>query len=207
MTDAATRAARDDLAFLKAVSVDRGPLPAILGAHMLGVGLSYAPNLVLVWAIFAGRVPWPDSLMWGTWLPGTALWALIWVCLQWRGGYGGYGGFGPSARVFGAAWGAMGLMTAAMTPFLALAEWATGESYFILWPAIGFILWGGAWSVVAIIRRRLWLMLIGLASFVTAIGCAPFIRTPEVWLVMAGGLLLVFALPGVIIMRLAPRPD
>ena len=206
MTDAAARAARDDLAFLKAVAEDRGPLPAILGAHLLAVGLAFAPNLVLCWAIFSGRADWwPASLSWATWLPGVALWLPAYLYLQVRGH--GRGGFGPSARVFAAAWGAMGLMTVATLALFAVAQSATGQAYFQIWPAFGFVLWGGAWAVVAIIRKRLWLGGIALASFALGVGCAALLRSPEVWLAMAAGLLLVFALPGAVILRLAPRAD
>ncbi len=202
MTDA-IRAARDDLAFLKAVAEDRGPLPAILGMHLLAVGAAFAPDLVLVWAIFTGRVAWPENLAWATWLPGVALWLPAYLVLQIRSH--GRGGFGPSARVFAAAWGAMGLMTAATLLLFATAQTATGEAYFALWPAFGFVLWGGAWSVVAIIRKRVWLGLIALASFAFGVGCAALLKSPEVWLVMAAGLGLVFALPGAVILRQASR--
>jgi len=204
MTDAAVRAARDDLAFLKAVTEDRGPLPAVLGAHLVAVGAAFAPDLVLVWAIMGGRAEWwPARLQWATWLPGVALWLPAYLYLQFRSR--GQGGFGPSARVFAAAWGAMGLMTAATIALFLAAEAATGEAFYRLWPALGFVLWGGAWSVVAIIRRRLWLGLIALASFAIGVGSALILGTPEVWLVMAAGLALVFALPGLVILRLAPR--
>jgi len=206
MTDTSTRAARDDLAFLKAVTEDRGPLPGVLGGHMLGVGAAYAPNLVLVWAIYDHRVPWPEALMWGTWLPGTAVWLVIWLVLQGRMKAMGAGGFGPSARVFGAAWSAVGLMTAATVGLLMTATLATGQTNFIqLWPAFAFVLWGGSWSAIALVRRRWWLGLVALASFAFAIGAAALLAVPEVWLLMAAGLLLVFALPGAVILRQASR--
>lgn len=201
MTNAAQ--ARDDLAFMKAVAEDRGPLPAILGWHLVAVGAAFAPDLVLVWAIFTERLAWPESLRMLTWLPGVALWLPAYLLIQARGR--GRGGFGPSARVFAAAWGAMGVMTLATLVLFAVAQGATGDLYFRLWPAFGFVLWGGAWSVVAIIRKRLWLGGVALASFALGIGCAAMLNTPAVWLVMAAGLALVFALPGAVILRLAQR--
>ncbi|WP_293678423.1 hypothetical protein [uncultured Phenylobacterium sp.] len=200
MTDA-VRAARDDLAFLKAVAEDRGPLPAILGAHLVAVGAAFTPDLVLVWAIYTGRADWwPQSLAWATWAPGVALWLPAYLILQRRGRGQG---FGPSARVFAAAWGAMGLMTVATLALFAAAQAATGAFYFQLWPAMGFVLWGGAWSVVAIIRKRLWLGAIALLSFALGVGCAALLKSPDVWLALAAGLGLVFALPGAVILRQA----
>ena len=208
MTDTATRAARDDLAFLKAVTEDRGPLPAILGGHLLAVGGAYAPNLVLVWAIFSHRIDWPDALMWGTWLPGTALWLPAYLYLQAKAKAQGAGAFGPSARVFAAAWSAVGLMTGATIGLLMTASLTTGQdSFFQLWPAFAFVLWGGGWSAIAIVRRRWWLGLVAAASFAFAIGAAALLAVPEVWLLMAAGLMLVFALPGFVILRAAPKAD
>src|SRR5688572_9230037 len=118
--------ARDDLAFLRAVVDDRGPLPALLGWHLLLVGLAFGPNLALVWAIFEGRAPWPEQLMSLTWAPGVIVWLPAYLWLQ-RGG--GRGAFGPSAKVFGAAWAAMGLMTVATIGLLVTAQVASGVRF------------------------------------------------------------------------------
>lgn len=199
MTDDA-RAARDDLAFLKAVVDDRGPLPALLGWHLLLVGCAFAPNLTLVWAIFAGHVAWPAAWIGLTWLPGVALWLPGHLWLQRTSGRST---LGPSAQVFGAAWAAMGLMTVVTVALLVTAEFAGGLPVMSLWPALGFVLWGGAWSVVAINRRQPWVWGVALGSFAVAITCGVVVGRPEVWLVAAAGLMLSFAAPGLVIVRAA----
>jgi len=68
MTDRA-QSARSDLAFMKEVAEDRGPLPSILGAHLLAVGAPYGLNVIYAWAGMRGFVPWPEEWQVWSWAP------------------------------------------------------------------------------------------------------------------------------------------
>lgn len=193
MTDAA-QTARGDLAFLKAVVDDNGPMPWIFGAHLLTPGLAFGGNFILIWAIYAGRMQWPSDWMNFTWLPGTIVYLPILAVLLVMGARGPAPG--PTGRVFAAAWGTVGLMSAATVSVLVIASYRAGMQFVMVWPPLIFVLYGGAWSVVAFIRRQIWLGLVALGSFITASIAAATMTTPEVWLVDAAGILLVMAAPG-----------
>ena len=193
MTDS-TRAAREDLAFLRALAEDRGPLPTLIGAHLLAVGLPYGLNFILVWAVFAGRAPWwPHAWMWATWIPGTIVYAPACILLHLRGR-----SFtpGPTARLFFTAGSAVGLIVLPILAVMVIAQLRTGIVFAMVWPALSFILWGGAWASLGIIRRKAWHGVVAFGSFATAMASAALIGGPAAWLVMAAGILLFVAAPG-----------
>ncbi len=195
------REAREDLAFMKAVAEDKGPLPGLIGAHLLAVGLPFGLNFILVWAVFAGRAPWwPHGLVWATWVPGTLVYAPISLLLHLRGR-----SFtpGPTARLFFAAWASVGLIVLPILAVMTIAQLKTGLAFAMVWPALSFVLWGGAWASLAIIRRKAWHGIMAVISFATALASAALIDAPEAWLVMAVGILLCVAAPGAAIMRRA----
>jgi hypothetical protein len=68
--------------------------------------------------------------------------------------------------------------------------------FLLLWPPMVFALYGGAWALVGLVRRRLSYAFLAAGSFATAIVCAMPISTPEQWLVMGIGLLAWVAAPG-----------
>lgn len=198
MSDA-MQAARDDLAFLKAIADDHGPLPTLIGAHMLAVGFPYGLNFVLVWAVVAGLLPWwPPEQLSSTWIPGTLLYVPLAVYLHGRGA--SYTA-GPTARLFTAAWSAVGLTALPIVAVMLLAQAKTGIAFAIVWPALSFVLWGGAWASLAIIRRKAWHAAVALGSFATALASAALIGAPGAWLVMAAGMLACIAAPGAAIVR------
>jgi len=193
------RAAREDLAFLKAIADDRGPLPTLIGAHMLAIGLPYGLNFILVWAIFAGRAPWwPADWISASWIPGTVVYVPLAVFLHLRGrSYTP----GPTARLFGAAWGAVGLTALPIIAVMAAAQWRTGIAFATVWPALSFALYGGAWASLALIRGKAWHGVVAAGSFATAVASAALMGAPGAWLVMAAGILLFLAAPGAAIVR------
>jgi hypothetical protein len=200
MTDS-MRAAREDLAFLKAIASDPGPLPILIGAHMVAVGLPYGLNFILIWAIFEGLAPWwPEHLIWATWIPGTIVYLPLALVLHLRGmAYTA----GPTARLFVAAWTAVGLTAVPIVLVMIIAQVRTGIAFALVWPALSFVLYGGAWASLSILRRKAWHAFVAAASFATALSSAALIGMPGVWLVMAAGMLLCLVMPGVAIMRRA----
>jgi hypothetical protein len=194
------RSAREDLAFLKAVVEDRGPLPSVFGAHLLAIGLSYGANLLYIWAARAGYAPWPEAWMNWAWVPGTIPYLPVVLLLVIRGRRQV---LGPTARVFGAAWIAMAAMTVSIVLVMMTASTRTGRQFHDVWPPIAFALYGGSWTVVGLIRRTLPDLVIAVGCFATAVVAAAFIGGPQVWLALGVGLLLFLAAPGAIIMRQA----
>ena len=194
--------ARSDLAFLKAVVDDKGPLMGVFGAHLFWPGLIYGLNFVYIWAIAAGHVPWPwEGLAW-TWVPGTILYTPIPIYLWWRSrGIT----LGPSARGFASAWSTVGAMSAATVGMLLIATAQTGHPFYAVWPGLAFVIYGGCWMAGAVVRRQLWHGLVSIGAFVTALLSAWRIEQPDMWLVSAAGTLLWVAAPGAVILILARR--
>jgi hypothetical protein len=202
MTTESVDGARDDLEFIRAVVGDKGPLGAPFGLHLLLPGLIFGANFLLTWAIATGQAPWPESLADFTWAPGAVIYLLAFFILshRTRGTTSG-----PSGRGFAAAWGMVGVVTAATVLVLAIATYRTGQMFAEIWPSLAFVIYGGAWTVAALIRRKAWLALVALGSFATAAIAASQIGTAAVWLVDAVGIVLFMALPGGAIVYLARR--
>jgi hypothetical protein len=197
MTDDA-RAARDDLAFMKELAEDRGPMPSILGAHLLAVGAPFGLNVVYAWAGLRGFAPWPAQWEVWSWAPGTAVYLPILAFILFRGRNAPQG---PASRAFAAAWTGVGLMTWAIIAVLVVATPRTSPMIWAVWPALAVSLYGGAWTSISLVRRRYWGLAVAAGCFATAIACAALINTPEHWLAMGLGLLLFMAVPGALIMR------
>lgn len=203
MTDA-VQTARRDLAFLKAVTEDRGPLPANFGAHLLAAGLVFGADSVLTWAIRTDRVSWPPELGDFSWLLAWIVYAPIMAILIFMGAR--QPAPGPSGYVVYGAFGVVGAMSAATIAVIQIAARQTGDADVkALWLPLLFVIYGGAWSIIALVRRHAWLALVALGSFLTAAAAAALINTPEIRLVAAAGILLFLALPGAVIVRLAHR--
>lgn len=195
--DQATHARRD-LAFIKAVAEDKGALPSALGWHLIAIGAIYGLDFIHIWAIFTGRAPWPEALQSVPWLPGAIAYlpANLIICLRHR-----HLAWGPTARAFGAAWAAIGIMIVPAVAVLLIGQAQAGHPFFMVWPALAFVLYGGAWAAAAIVRGGPWHWLAALGCFALALLCALLINQPAQWLVMAAGLLLFVALPGLFILR------
>jgi hypothetical protein len=195
--DQATHARRD-IAFIKAVAEDKGALPAALGWHLIAIGTIYGLDFIHLWAIFTGRAPWPEALQSVPWLPGVIAYLPANLVINLRARDMAWG---PTARAFGAAWAAMALMIVPAVAVLLIGQLQAGHPFFMVWPALAFVLYGGAWVVVAIIRGGPWHWLTAAGCFGLALLCAVLIRDPAQWLVMAAGLFAFVALPGFFILR------
>lgn len=191
---------RADLAFLRAVADDGPALPELLGWHLAAVGVVFSAAMVHIWSVYAGVTPWPES--WKPFLsvPGVLLYVpvQIWIARQ-RHGLG----WGPTATACGAAWAAMATMIAPALAVLFLAQRQTGVSFYLAWPALAFVLYGGAWMQAAIVTRRPWYAGVALGCFAVAAASAALVRDNSQWLLMAGGLALLVAAPGLAIVHRA----
>jgi len=193
---------RGDLAFLRAVAEDRGALPEILGWHLIAIGLIWGLDFPHMWGIFAGLFPWPQSLRWIPWLPALPIYALANGWLSWRSRGTP---LGPSARVFGASWAAMAAMIPPAVGVLLVGQSQSGHPFYLVWPALAFVLYGGVWTLAAIVRRKPSHAAAAAGCFCAALLCARLIGDLTQWPVIAAGLFLLVALPGLLIVRSARR--
>lgn len=195
--------AREDLAFMRALVEDRGPLPRPIGEHFLMVGLLYGANVLYAWAGKSGFAPWPagDSALLG-WAPAAVLHIpyALWFTRRTRGFRGG-----PTLAVFGVAWIATVLMTAAIVASIYVAGARTGVDYVPIWPAIAVALYGGSWTVAAVARRSFSYFAVAVGCFATAVLCAALIGTPDVFLALGLGVLFFIGGPGLAIMLRAGK--
>lgn len=198
MTDQ-IQAIRADLAFMKSLAADEGPIPGIVGAHFLAAGLIYGPPAILAWAIMRGFVDLPLGLAGQMGLWPTVVYLPVMALLILRTPRPKPGAATGRAMVVG--WSGVGLTTGAMLAVIFIAGARLHEPrMWQVWTSICFTLWGAAWWVVAMLRRNKGWLVVALGSFVNAVVNACLIATPEEILGAAVGILLWLAGPGLWIM-------
>src|SRR3569833_3197294 len=105
---------------------------------------------------------------------------------------------GPGARLFGLAWASMAAMIPPAILAILLGGARAGQPFYLIWPALAFVLYGGAWVLLALARRSCAAGWVALGCFVTSLLSALLIRDLSQWLVMAAGRLAFVALPGLV---------
>jgi peptidoglycan/LPS O-acetylase OafA/YrhL len=193
--------ARDDLAFMRAVAEDRGPLPPLFGAHIFAVGAIFGANILYAYAGNAGLVPWPRNDMVWSWAPAAAVYALAYLWLHIQTSRRAAEFSGPAARAFAAVWSGVMLATAAMVAVVWIASERLQAPIYAAWPAMALGLYGAAWAVIGIVRKAWWMLGVTAGCFASAVACAFLIGQKEHWLAMGAGLLLFMAVPGWIVWR------
>jgi hypothetical protein len=188
---------RDDLAFLKALAADDGPLPRMAGIQFLLPGLIYGLSTLLAWAIMRGLVPLSQGFagqlgLWPTVIYIPALIVLLFIARKPQPG--------TATRAIVGAWSGVGLTTLSMLAVIFIA----GSRLHIpgvwqVWTSICFSLWGAAWWVFALLRRNKAWFVVAAGSFMTAIINATLIGTPEEILGCGLGILLWLGGPGLVI--------
>lgn len=198
------QAARDDLAFLRAIAEDTGGPPRIMGLHVLAIGAIFGANLIAIWAGLTFDFGLPETWLRWSWAPGAILYipVVIWLSIAGR-----QQAKGPTARLFAAAWAAIGFTCLPIILLTILAASRTGVPYYEIWPALSFLLYGGAWAALGVIRRRAWHGAVALGCLATSFAAAMLIGQSTAWLVMGLGLILFMAVPGWAILRIAPKQD
>jgi hypothetical protein len=197
-------AARDDLAFMRGLVEAAGSRGQFLGGSVfLAAGLIYSAQCLLQWAAFAGLIPIPNGGGLTLGLGPTVLFLLVlgWLIWRLRGAP-----IASSAKAVNAAFSAAGLTNCIMIVVFLTVAWKLRQP--LLWeiyPLMVFALQGAAWIIVFMLRRRLWMLAIGLGWYATAITMAVLINTLDYALVAGLALLLFMALPGLVMMRLARR--
>jgi hypothetical protein len=192
------RSARDDLAFMKELAEDRGPLPAHLGQHIFWPGLLYGLNVIATWAGLSGLIPWPADWQAWAYLPATVIYIPICLIVNLRARRQSWG---PAARMFAAAWSGVALLTFTVVTVVVIASYRAGVNYAVVWPSFALAMYGGSWLVMGILLKRMWALLVAFGCCATAIAMGFLIDMPELWLVMGLGMLFFMALPGFVMMR------
>jgi hypothetical protein len=189
-------AARGNSLFMKALAAEGGDMPTQFGVQLLAPGLLYGATTLVAWAMLSGAIDLPASWMDWLWIPATLIYVPVLLLLSHRARSMIPG---SGARVWVAAWSAMGLMSGAVLLALIMARGRIDAPFLLLWPPMAFALYGGAWTMLAIVRRQSSYGFVAGGSFFTAIVCAMLISTPTQWLVMGIGILLWVAGPGAVI--------
>jgi hypothetical protein len=197
MTDP-MRAARDDLAFMRELAEDRGPLPSHLGRHVFWPGLLYGLNVIATWAGLVGLIPWPEDWQMWAYLPATVVYVPICLWINFRSSKQPWG---PGARMFAAAWSAVALLTFTIVAVVTIASFSARINYAVMWPPFVLAMYGSSWLVMGIMLKRRWSLLVAFGCCATAILMGALVNKPETWLVMGLGLILFMAAPGFVMMR------
>jgi hypothetical protein len=194
---------RSDLAFLKTMAADAGPLPRIVGWQFAAPGLIYGPATILAWAIVRGLVPLSQKFagalgLWPTLIYLPVLAVLVLATRRPPAG--------TATRAMAGAWSGVGLTTLSVIAviFIAGAKLHVPGMWQV-WTSICFSLWGAGWWAFAVLRRDKRWFVVAVGSLLNAVINACLIGTPEQILGTGIGILCWLTGPGLVI-ALQPRP-
>lgn len=188
---------RESIAFLKSLVGD-GTGARRDAAMLLAVGLIFGSLDFLYWLMFAGLVHWPAVTR--NWLALTAVAAfavsLGRVLRTPRPKT-------PAARAAGTALAGVGLALIAAQLAFFVAGHVIHLPQLALWtlPIVLFTLYGAAWSVVFVVRRRAWIGAIAAGCYITAFVCGLLVSAPAEWLAFSVGTFALIAAPGAFMLR------
>jgi hypothetical protein len=190
---------RDDIAFLRDLARDDGSDLAREASNMIVIGLVFGAVTFTYWLVFSGYVALPPTVVSWLWAAGVALMILVHMLLN----RGVSRATGAASRAVAAAWGGIGVSLLAPCLGLMLGGARIGNAHLVLWifPTILFTLYGAAWGVAWVVKRRQWLFNVAFACAMTAFVEGGLVSSPHQWLVLSAGLLLLVALPGAVILR------
>ena len=196
---------REDAAFLRALAQGGAEGSAKDGAILLAVGLIFGVVSLQYWVLDSGLFRAPKALLPWLWLDGVVpfLIVLALITRKFRGQAPG-----AASRALSAAWSGVGAAHIVAAIALAVGGLRLGLPLLASWafPVVLFSMYGAAWSVAFAARRRRAFALNAAGSYLTALLCGAAMGRPEEWLVLAGGLFLLVAIPGAGILRASRRP-
>jgi hypothetical protein len=201
---------RDDLAFMRAVVADRDPLPALYGAHLVAIGACFGPAELVAWVAYSGLAGVSEAWAGRASLSAAIIYVPLLAAILARGfRVGAYGGV--SQRAVWLIWAGVGAMTLALAVgFIGASarDDLDGEQVMIMWLPALLALYGGAWTLKALLRRAPWHGIVAAGCYVASIACA-WTATPSrpasQHLLAGLALLAFFAAPGLAIMLAARR--
>lgn len=197
----AKQAARDDLAFMKALVEGRGGLPKNFGLVYFLAGAIYGVQVLLQGLAAVG---WIALAPIGHLIVGVAPTIVFLVVLSislWRDRKQPI--TGATQRGLNGAFGATGLANGALAVMFGII--AIRQESFLLWlmfPIVAFTLQGAAWFLAYMLQRKRWVLGIAIGWLATALVMTLTIETTPLYIVAVGfGLIAFMALPGFLLMR------
>lgn len=195
---------RDDVAFLRALAAGGTSGAAREGAILVAVGLIFGLVAVQYWCIDAAYLAVSPAARAWLWLDGLIpfLICMAVIAAKFRDRPPG-----AASRALAAAWTGVGtaFIVADIALYAASRELAIPLLVKWVFPLVLFALIGGAWGVAFAVRRHRNFGLLAGGNFAAAILSGIVVGTPKEWLVLAGGLLFLVAVPGAAMLAARPR--
>lgn len=204
-----THSPQSDLAFLKALVEEGSRTKMTGGAAFLAGGLLYGFQCLVQWAQAVGLTHFSGGFMLVFVIAITVSFLIILGIVVWR--ERGVGQRAASMRALNAAFGGAGLANLVLcSVFAVVALRERSQTIWLLYPVTLSVVFGAAWYVAFMMRRRAWLGLVSLGWYATAVALGLLVSAGEVTtyvLAVAIALLLLMAVPGAVMMRSAVKPD
>ncbi len=204
MTDEKIQTLKDDIAFMRALAQEGSSAPLLGGSILMFAGLIFSAASVAHWAILAEVLvvsPWAFPVIWF----GAAALFLVIVRFLNRRIAGQPGAASPGNRASGVAWSSIGWTIFAIGVSLMIVAIRTqSEQVLLVFPSLILGLYGMGWSVAAAMSGKRWIWLTAIGAYAATLLVAWFAAETWVYLVYAGALLLLAALPGYVLMRQEP---
>jgi len=198
--------AQDDLAFMRRLVDQGGGRAGVAGGSIfLAAGLLYGGQCLYHWAQLRRLADFPGPLNLLMAAGPTVVFLIILTVVLLRDSRVAPTGSMP--RALQATFAGVGLANLAMVAVFGVN--AARHPEFPVWlfyPAVIFALQGAAWFVVWQMRRRAWVGLVALGWLAAAVALGLSIDALERYiLIAAGSLILLMAVPGAVMMRLARK--
>jgi hypothetical protein len=191
-----------DLAYLRSL-VDTGARTQKMTGFLLAAGgVLYGLQTLVQWASAVHLIKLPDPVNFLMVVGVTTLFLVLLSVALWRDRGRPQGGVANKA--VNAAFASAGMANLSMICVFGMT--AVRYHNFVIWelyPAVVFALQGAAWLVAFVLRRRAWLGVVGVGWLLSAASLGLVIDTPTYPLVVGIALILLLAVPGFVLMRLA----
>jgi hypothetical protein len=202
-----THQAHADLAFMEGLVEEGARAQTTAGAAFAAAGFLYGFQCLIQWAQIVGLIHLPDPVMLVFVILISVAFTVILTVLIWRGRKTTQ--HSVSTRAWGAAFGGVGLGNLVLCSVFGLFSWRQGSAeVWLLYGVAVCALQGAAWFVAAMMRRQLWLWLVSMGWYTTALSLGVLIAIQDLVsyaLVLGLALLFLMALPGVAMVQLAKQ--
>ncbi len=200
--NAAPDSVQDDLAFMRNL-VEQGSRSQLTGGSVFFAGgLLYGFQTLYHWGQYRGWINPPDVLNLAVVAGVTIVFTAILLFVLWRDRNAGASGL--MGRALSAVFGGIGLANLAMVFVFGLNAARTDAQTWMLYPPVIFALQGAAWYTAYRLQKRGWHGLVAGGWFAASAGLGYAVGNTELYILVAAlSLLLLLALPGLVMMRLA----
>lgn len=202
---AKTPSVHDDLAFMRGLVEGGGGVPAAFGEAYLAGGLIYGLQILIQSSQALGLPPLPPLGQLAAGLAPTAIFLGVLTWITWRHRSASPGG--STSRAVAAIFGCLGFTNFALIAVIgSVALRRHSLEVWLIYPCVVYVLQGAAWLVASALRRRAWQGLLGVGWFAAGIAMALCIDSIGRYALVAGlGMLILMAIPGAAIVRMARK--